>query len=793
VAVYVVGVAALLLRLFVGTWCAWRLRHDAVIEDGRATSSRVATPITVGWLAPTLILPRGWTSWPRAQIDAVFTHEREHARRRDPLIQWLALLNRAVFWFHPLSWWLERRLATLAEEACDAAVLAAGCPPQEYSAYLLDLARSVAERGGRVRAVGMAMPGSGLKERMRQILSGAVAAPISRVRMACTVSLCMASTALFAGATLTPRTTSAVGEALLQPAGSAFPKFDVVSVRPCAPGAPSQTRGRTDGTGGAGGPITSPGRLYLQCYPLATMIPEAYLYFADGRAHGLDAELTVGVEGGPDWMKSDRFTIEATTSETPPPAVMRGPMLQAVLEDRFKLKVRRETRQMPVYELVAAMSGAKVSPYTGTDCVIRDNAAWPPPALPAGQRYCGDRSHVDGDLFVRTGVMTLDELAALFSFDRPVVNKTGITAPVSYQYGYPREDAKAGDAPPPSVVKAIRDQLGLDLRAAKGPREFLVIEHAEHPDFAAASAAASSRQAPAAAAAAAALNQTFDVVSIRPCSPDSAATATIPARPGFRGAGYAGAQLSPGLVRFACVTLTELTDQAYADRDHPLLNNASGLSPMSPLPKRVRGGPSWAGADRFAIEAKGEGVSAATLAPMLRAMLEDRFQLQVHRATEEQDMYALSVAKGGINTKTMTRPVPGDCMTIEEYAARAARQEAIADNAPICGRVFSSRDGQHYSSFRLSQLAADLPRMGLDRYVLDRTGLDGTFNFVMQRLPDDPAGADWVLGALGRLGLRLEATKGPAEYLVIDRAERPRPGSPADHAPPARATGPGTR
>ena len=70
-------------------------------------------------------------------------HEREHARRRDPLVQWLALLNRCVFWFHPLAWWLERKLAALAEEACDAAVLAGGHAPHDYARYLIEMARSV--------------------------------------------------------------------------------------------------------------------------------------------------------------------------------------------------------------------------------------------------------------------------------------------------------------------------------------------------------------------------------------------------------------------------------------------------------------------------------------------------------------------------------------------------------------------------------------------------------------------------------------------------------------------------
>src|SRR5512140_2695582 len=58
------------------------------------------------------------------------------ARRRDPLVEWLALLNRAVFWFHPLAWWLERKLSALAEDACDAAVLRGGHDAHAYSEYL---------------------------------------------------------------------------------------------------------------------------------------------------------------------------------------------------------------------------------------------------------------------------------------------------------------------------------------------------------------------------------------------------------------------------------------------------------------------------------------------------------------------------------------------------------------------------------------------------------------------------------------------------------------------------------
>ncbi len=146
--------------------------------------------------------PECWREWPRAQLDAVLTHERAHARRRDPLFQWLALFNRAMFWFHPLAWWLERRLSALAEEACDAAVLERGHDPREYSECLLGLARAVQRAGTRVNVVAVAMPGSYLPQRVKKIIDGVRAPRISPMRMACTAVACAIPAALFAAGTL---------------------------------------------------------------------------------------------------------------------------------------------------------------------------------------------------------------------------------------------------------------------------------------------------------------------------------------------------------------------------------------------------------------------------------------------------------------------------------------------------------------------------------------------------------------------------------------------------------------
>lgn len=205
---YAIGVFTLLLRLGIGTIRAQKLRRTAVVQAGRVTSARCATPITVGWLAPVLILPRGWERWSGAQLDAVLTHEREHARRRDPLVQWLALLNRAIFWFHPLAWWLERRLATLAEEACDAAVIRAGHSPQDYSGYLIEMARALRRQGRRLNVAGMAMPGTGLADRMRHIFEEGLMKRTPRTRVICTMAFCALSSTICAAGVLAPRTAS---------------------------------------------------------------------------------------------------------------------------------------------------------------------------------------------------------------------------------------------------------------------------------------------------------------------------------------------------------------------------------------------------------------------------------------------------------------------------------------------------------------------------------------------------------------------------------------------------------
>jgi len=200
--IYLLGLCVLLLRLGIGTLRSRRVAREAVLREGLLSSSLCAAPVTVGLFHPKLILPAHWEQWPKAQLDAVLTHEAEHARRRHPLIQWFALLNRALFWFHPLAWWLERHLSTLAEEACDSVVLAQGHDPRAYSEYLIDIARSVKKSGVRLNIAGLAMPGNSLARRLQRILESDSVPRISSPRMALVSLACVISCAAIAASTL---------------------------------------------------------------------------------------------------------------------------------------------------------------------------------------------------------------------------------------------------------------------------------------------------------------------------------------------------------------------------------------------------------------------------------------------------------------------------------------------------------------------------------------------------------------------------------------------------------------
>jgi hypothetical protein len=201
--IYAGGLVLLLLRLGLGVWRACALIGEAAVVRGRLTHPRCMTPMTVGLFTPVVILPRDWPRWTDAELAAVLTHEEAHVRRRDPLLAFLTLANRAVFWFHPLAWWLQRRVANLSEQACDEMVILQGHDTRAYSASLLRFARAVADDGRRVVFVGTGMPGTNLHARLRLLTHSPTPRPSVR-GLACLSVAYLGAVAISSAATLTP-------------------------------------------------------------------------------------------------------------------------------------------------------------------------------------------------------------------------------------------------------------------------------------------------------------------------------------------------------------------------------------------------------------------------------------------------------------------------------------------------------------------------------------------------------------------------------------------------------------
>ena len=540
---YLAGALILLLRLVVGTMQANRLRRTSVLSAGRLTSQYCATPITVGWFKPALILPREWTTWSSEQLAVVLTHEREHARRHDPLVQWLALLNRAVFWFHPLAWWLERRLSTLSEEACDAAVLAAGHSPQDYSEYLLEMARSVTHGGRRIQVVGLAMPGHGLPKRMQRIFAGLPMRPVSRARIVCTVAFCLASSVIFAAGVPARRSPpqNAATQAAIQsaPAPAMQIKFEAVSVRPCDAVGPPNGRGGSSSMRNA----ITPGYASWGCVSLAELIDQAYgggpfpqnsLLNTIRTTPGRRLDAAKRIRGGPSWVDNERFAVEIrlsgdTTTLTGPArhnAVLTAmaTALRTMLEDRFQLKLRKATEERPMYALSIAAGGLKMTPIDPNKCYEVTAEQWaqagraglpPAPAgfegtLPCG--YDGYTAHIgngngNGNLSTEFTGIPIKAFALWLSekMDRYVLDKTAFGGRFSFKLEYAPDDTTPGDSEfaaisaeawrqlrpdqvrpepvkgdGPTIFKAL-EALGLKLEKTTGPAEYLVIESALRP------------------------------------------------------------------------------------------------------------------------------------------------------------------------------------------------------------------------------------------------------------------------------------------------------------------------
>jgi uncharacterized protein (TIGR03435 family) len=221
-------------------------------------------------------------------------------------------------------------------------------------------------------------------------------------------------------------------------------------------------------------------------------------YFA-----GLSSKAPTWVTGGFD-VSADRFDITARSDGRPTKDQMRL-MMQALLADRFKLIVHRETRQAPVFALVLrkpGQAGPELVAHPPSDtCAVAPAAEAddstpnvPPPRSAMGElpRVCGVIAHLPTSApgHIRFGgrgvtlsllASSLPTMTGMAVIPRPVIDETGLNGTFDFTLDWVPEFNAPSDASGPNFREALREQLGLKLEPQKGPVDILVIDRVEHP------------------------------------------------------------------------------------------------------------------------------------------------------------------------------------------------------------------------------------------------------------------------------------------------------------------------
>jgi uncharacterized protein (TIGR03435 family) len=217
----------------------------------------------------------------------------------------------------------------------------------------------------------------------------------------------------------------------------------------------------------------------------------AYGTFADGATINMRAPK---VSGGAEWVRSDTYDILAKAEGNVPFPQMAGPMLRALLESRFRLKVHREMQDVPAYLLTVSKTGPKLKASRQGSCIPFDLTD--PPASQPGVDYCGTIFRFSPPVMTVTSRGgTLKQLADVLSrmVDRPILDKTGVAGQYDFQikfdyapdrggavYANAAEPSNGSDEAP-SIFEILQSQLGLKLERGKGESVTVVIDYVERP------------------------------------------------------------------------------------------------------------------------------------------------------------------------------------------------------------------------------------------------------------------------------------------------------------------------
>jgi uncharacterized protein (TIGR03435 family) len=427
-------------------------------------SALVEVPTVVGWLRPVVLVPVGaLAGLPAEHMEALLIHELAHIRRHDYLVNILQSVAEALLFYHPAVWWVSGHIRAERELCCDdVAARASG----DVLTYARALAELESRRPAHLKAA-LAANGGSLAGRIARLLGQSRPASQAHTGMGIMVTAILLAMTAFG----------------LFGQSDAAPRFEVASVKQST-SHPSfmMVRPRAGGLTAENAPL----RLLMQ------------------NAYGVQA---FQISGGPGWIQSDGYDIEAkgdgkaSRDET-------FLMLRSLLEDRFQLKLHRETKELPVYALTVAKGGLKLQPPKEGSCIPVDpNGTLPPPSNTPGQRAPGFPCGMPGVMMEPSGVRIEGGKVAMPDFirvlsmvlGRPVVDRTGFAETFDLRLDFTPDEAAAGlprsagagdpDSPPPAadpggpppIFAAIQEQLGLKLESVKGPVEVLVIDHVERP------------------------------------------------------------------------------------------------------------------------------------------------------------------------------------------------------------------------------------------------------------------------------------------------------------------------
>jgi len=224
--------------------------------------------------------------------------------------------------------------------------------------------------------------------------------------------------------------------------------------------------------GGLSGMRRDSGRFTVSNTSLRTLIRNAYRV----------PDFTIS--GGPAWINTDAYDIEAKVEGE----VERDDILKGLLEDRFRLKVHRETKEGPVYVLTVAKGGPKLPP---SNCVVVDPARIPAPPREVCRANKGGGGVSNRVLNIaglridepNAAGVTVPGLTFYFSsiLERTIIDKTGLTGRFDIHLEFAGDSNAPSDDAAPSIFTAVQEQLGLKLESGKGPVETLVIDNVERP------------------------------------------------------------------------------------------------------------------------------------------------------------------------------------------------------------------------------------------------------------------------------------------------------------------------